>query len=136
MTRSRFCHSLIHRFRLMKRITYFAMVAALSVSVAEAAQTFIPGKLKEEFWQGKIKGAVEAGTAGAANSITLLSSFEIPVNFGANYSARVSGVFIPPATGDYVFILSADDTAALFLSTDATPASKRGIAHQPGWNSK
>jgi len=77
---------------------------------------------------------VEAGTAGTPTRTSLLSSFEIPVNVAENYSARVSGVFIPPATGDYVFIVSADDTADLFLSTDATPANKRLIAQQPGWN--
>ena len=31
--------------------------------------------------------------------------------------------------------ISADDTADLYLSTDATPANKRVIAQQPGWNS-
>ena len=113
------------------------MMAAFCVSVADAAQTFIPGRLKEEYWQGNgqgpFKAAVEAGTAGAPTFIRLLSSFELPVNVAENYSARLSGVFIPATTGDYVFILSADDTADLFLSTDANPANKRTIAQQPGW---
>jgi len=123
----------------MKRITLFTIIAVVGVNVADAAQTFIPGKLKEEYWQGSgngpFKADVEAGTAGTPTFIRLLPSFELPVNVAENYSARVSGVFIPAATGDYVFILSADDTADLFLSTDANPANKRTIAQQPGWNS-
>src|SRR5215813_6503113 len=113
---------------LMKRITVCTLMAMFGMGVADAAQTFIPGKLKMEYWQGSgagpFKGDVEAGTAGTPTRITLLNSFEIPVDVAENYSARVSGVFIPPATGDYVFILSADDTADLYLSTDGTPANK------------
>src|SRR5580765_215177 len=123
----------------MKRITVFSMMAVFCLNVADAAQSFIPGKLKEEYWQGAgagpFKADVEAGTAGTPTSISLLNSFEVPLNIANNYSVRVSGVFIPASTGDYVFILSADDTADLFLSTDATPANKRVIAQQPGWNS-
>jgi hypothetical protein len=70
----------------------------------DAAQSFIPGKLKEEYWQGSgagpFKADVEAGTAGTPTSVSLLTSFEVPLNIANNYSVRVSGVFIPAATGD------------------------------------
>ena len=42
----------------MKRITLFTIIAVVGVNVADAAQTFIPGKLKEEYWQG---GSVQSG---------------------------------------------------------------------------
>ena len=42
----------------MKRTAFFAILAGLSLSVADGAQSFIPGMLKEEYWQG---GSVQSG---------------------------------------------------------------------------
>src|SRR6266581_3391579 len=90
----------------MKRITIFALMAVFCMNVADAAQTFIPGKLKEEYWQGSgagpFKAAVEAGTAGTPTSISLLTSFEIPVNVADNYSARASGIHLLAGTQYYI----------------------------------
>ena len=118
----------------MKRITFFLMMAALSFHVAEAATTFVPGVLQEEYWAGKLKDDIAAGTAGTPTFTTNLTSFEIPSDIANNYAVRVSGFFIPAASGNYSFNISADDTADLFLSTDDNPANKRMIAQQPGWN--
>lgn len=54
--------------------------------------------------------------------------------FGDNYGAQMQGYFYPPSTGDYTFWLSADDGAALYLSTDDTPANKKLIAEETGWS--
>jgi hypothetical protein len=51
-----------------------------------------------------------------------------------NYGAQMVGYFYPPATGDYVFYVCADDNAQLYLSTDDTPANKRLIALEPVWS--
>jgi hypothetical protein len=51
-----------------------------------------------------------------------------------NYAQRMSGWFIPPADGAYVFFLSSDDDSDLFLSTDATAASKTLIAQENAWS--
>jgi hypothetical protein len=45
----------------------------------------------------------------------------------------VRGFFIPKTSGPHVFYISADDRAALFLSTDETPAHKVQIAREPEW---
>ncbi len=50
--------------------------------------------------------------------------FESPGNEGFAYGERVRGVLTAPVTGDYVFYVAADDTAELYLSTDATPGHK------------
>jgi len=118
----------------MKRTTFFAMMAALSFSVAEAATTFVPGVLQEEYWAGKLKGDIAAGTAGTPTFTTNLTEFQIPADIANDYAVRVSGFFIPAVTADYSFNISADDTADLFLSTDDNPANMRMIAQQPGWN--
>jgi hypothetical protein len=54
------------------------------------------------------------------NNIFQLNTVDQAENFGA----RISGVFIPRESGNHTFYISADDGAALFLSTDASPASK------------
>ncbi len=51
-----------------------------------------------------------------------------------NYGAQMAGYFYPPTTGEYVFYISADDNARLYLSTDADPANKKLIAIEPEWN--
>ncbi len=51
-----------------------------------------------------------------------------------NYGAKIFGIFVPPTTGNYQFALSADDNAELYLSTDATAASKVLLTSQGAWN--
>lgn len=51
-----------------------------------------------------------------------------------NYGVQMLGYYYPPATGNYIFYLAADDQARLFLSTDETAANKKLIAREPMWN--
>lgn len=51
----------------------------------------------------------------------LLTRFEGPVNGEDGYGSRIRGYIHPPQTGDYTFWVAADDSAELWLSTDATP---------------
>src|SRR2546422_3463069 len=80
ITRSRVFYSPIHRLGLMKRTKLLAITALLSATLAQAADVFVPGVLQEEYWAGKVKGDIAAGTAGTPTFITNLTSFEIPVN--------------------------------------------------------
>ena len=52
-----------------------------------------------------------------------------------NYGAFLNGLLTAPTTGAYKFYISADDGAALFLSTDENPANKVQIAREPIWSS-
>jgi hypothetical protein len=107
---------------------------------ATGTVTVLPGivytnGLKVEFFSGATRQNVEAGNVGPATGISMAASFELPVNEGLNnYTRRVSGYFIPPASGAYVFFLSADDDADLYLSTDADPVHKRLIAQEENWS--
>src|SRR6185369_14868580 len=127
----------------MKRTTLFAILAALCVNVGQAAQVFTPGILKYEYFPGKSRQQVEAGTAGSpftgpgtvgSDTSGEAFVFESGVNFAENYANRFSGFFVPATTGDYVFFIAADDDSDLFLSTDDTPANKRMIAQEAGWS--
>ena len=50
--------------------------------------------------------------------------------YGNYYVNRVSGFFIPPTTGLYVFFVSCDDGCDLFLSTNNTAEHKQLIAQE------
>ncbi len=75
----------------------------------------------------------------APSQADVISSIESPTvledTLGDFYGERLSGFLIPPATGDYVFYIAADDQAELWLSTDENPAHKVEIAFEPQWNS-
>ncbi len=53
-----------------------------------------------------------------------------------NCGIVVRGLFIPTASGPHTFYISADDGAALFLSTDETAANKVQIAVEPVWTGR
>jgi hypothetical protein len=50
------------------------------------------------------------------------------LNRGDDYGQRVRGWLTAPATGDYLFGLSSDETSVLLLSTDEDPLNKRRVA--------
>jgi hypothetical protein len=62
--------------------------------------------------------------------IDYLAQFESPSNVGENFGAQLLGYVHPPVTGDYVFHLSADETAELYLSMDDQPRNKQLIARE------
>jgi uncharacterized repeat protein (TIGR03803 family) len=59
-----------------------------------------------------------------------LNRFEY-VNMGDNYGARMRGYICAPVTGRYVFSISGDDQAILYLSRDKNPGNKMLIAYTP-----
>ena len=72
----------------------------------------------------------------------LISAFEYPANGNGrdsnadpsrNYADTIEGYFIPATTGNYVFFTAGADYAALYLSTDESPANKNLIAELRGW---
>ncbi|MFT4549103.1 MAG: hypothetical protein ACI8XO_004322 [Verrucomicrobiales bacterium] len=52
------------------------------------------------------------------DKLAYLKSFEAPSNEADRYATRVRGYVYPPKTGDYIFKITADDYADLFLSPD------------------
>lgn len=111
----------------------------LPLTSATGTVTVLPGVtytngLKVEFFPGASRQDVEAGNVGPATSISLASSFEMPANVADHYTRRVSGYFIPPTSGDYVFFVCSDDDSDLFLSTDSDPTHKRLIAQEESWS--
>jgi hypothetical protein len=51
-----------------------------------------------------------------------------------NFGTRLTGLIVPTETANYHFAISGDDNQAFYLSTDATPATRRLIVAEPQWN--
>jgi predicted extracellular nuclease/2',3'-cyclic-nucleotide 2'-phosphodiesterase (5'-nucleotidase family) len=91
---------------------------------------------------GAISGEGYTGIPGASVSdLTAHPSYpnspsisgQLPVfeynNIGDDYGGRLRGYICVPETGDYIFYISGDDQAGLYLSTDENPANKVLIAY-------
>jgi hypothetical protein len=109
--------------------------AVATLTVSSGSVTYTNG-LKIARYLGATRASLEAGNTGPANDVSVsINGAEAPVNDNINnYARRMSGWFIPPTTGNYVFFLCSDDDSDLFLSTDATAAKKTLIASESGWS--
>jgi hypothetical protein len=65
-----------------------------------------------------------------------LASFEAPANIDEVFGSRISGFLYAPVTGNYTFWISGDDSAELWLSTNASPSTKRLIAKVPEYTNQ
>jgi hypothetical protein len=100
---------------------------------------FATGVVQWERWNGggaidAFIQAFEAGTLPSPDVTWATSLFESGRDLGDNYRARGYAWFTPPQTGNYRFIITADDNARLFLSTDDNPANKLLTAAEGGWS--
>jgi len=119
----------------MKRILLVALIATLALSLTTSAQ------VKLGIWRdgssGNLAEAVAIVDASEPNEVETLAQAEF-WDRGDNYVASMSGLILPPVTGDYVFSLYGDDHNGLFLSTDADPANigVDSIASIDGWSNR
>ena len=96
------------------------------------------GKLFHEYWNNVGGGTIADLTSNAnypnnPSGNNLMTTFDLPVNVGDNYSDRIRGYIYPPTTGAYTFWVAADDAGELRLSTNADPANATRIAYTSGW---
>lgn len=95
----------------------------------------IPQLVTEERWN---TGAVY--TNNTWSSVTpdytgYLTSFTTAQDVADNYSRRLTGQIVAPATGTYVFWIASDDASRLYLSTTSSAANKVQIANLSGYTS-
>ena len=101
----------------------------------------IPGtpSIRREVWSGISGEQVSnltsnaAFTAGTPTNRGQLTTFETPTDHGDNYGQRLTARLVAPESGNFKFWISSDDTAELWLSTDANPANKVRIAYNTGF---
>lgn len=72
------------------------------------------------------------------DEIRYLNRLEIPVGNGNDYGSRVRGLIKPPVSGEYTFMVIANDTSELWLGETEAPQSRKLIARveQSGAQSK
>jgi glucose/arabinose dehydrogenase len=96
------------------------------------------GKILREWWTGIPGNNVTNLTKSSAfqgkpSGSDLIPAFEAPLSFNNDFGQRIRGYIHPPASGDYLFWIAADDAAQLWLSTDDKPENKQLIAGVPAW---
>ncbi|MDQ8181858.1 DUF1800 family protein [Pelagicoccus sp. SDUM812005] len=103
---------------------------SISVLPPLSAQT---GGFTREVWLGLKGSSVDDLTASSdfpntPHIIDQLPSLAGPENWNYNYGSRSTGYLIPTRSGPHTFYLTADDSAALSLSSDSSPAALQEIA--------
>ena len=107
------------------------------VTLAVQQAVWEPGFAKDERWDGSNRSLIESGNAGDPGYTMAVPAWEVAIDgagYGNNFGRRVSGFFVPPTTGRYVFFANSDDDSDLYLSTDNSPAHKRLIAQEIPWS--
>jgi len=97
-----------------------------------------PGFTSVDWWSNSTsRPLVEQQSAGSPTMQFVLPSYESPLSGSTfdNYVNRVRGLFIPPATSNYVFFVNSDDDTDLFLNTTgASPSGATLIAQENSWS--
>jgi hypothetical protein len=136
-----------YQYQLVATLPTLINAASTTVSITSQVATltvrtavFEPGFVLNERWNGPNNwpGARD-GTLGTPNYVAAIPAFEAAVDNPSggnmvNYTRRISGLFIPATTGNYVFFVNSDDNSALFISTDANSANKYEICTENGWS--
>ena len=100
----------------------------------DCAATGAVGGITRDFWNvntGTNSPVIVPTTAPTSTSV--LTRFESPMNIADNYTQRVRGYLRPTVSGNYVFFITGDDNADLFISTSSNPVNKTRIAFIHGW---
>ncbi|MGB6222893.1 PA14 domain-containing protein [Haloferula sp.] len=104
------------------------------VVLASSAAAQTSGRLTLERWTSAAPSAtIEQFGSGNINvrspdAVDPVYRAAIPRNYADGYGARLRGALVAPVTGRYVFYVSGDDLADLWLSTSDAPFDKRRIA--------
>jgi rhamnogalacturonan endolyase len=96
------------------------------------------GGLLRQWWTdipGSTVGDLTSQSAypGNPGGSSLLHRLQGPSNWADATGTRLRGWLIPPTDGSYLFWIAADDSAELWLSTDATEANAALIASVAAW---
>lgn len=96
----------------------------------------------EQFFYAPLEGGTVAGLTAAPEFpeqpfvVTPVNWFNTGLegltNASFHYGSWLRGYLEAPVTGNYIFYLSADDSAEFFLSTDHVPANQRLVARVAG----
>lgn len=93
----------------------------------------IPPLVTEERWNTGAVYSNNTWNSVAPDYTAYLTSFTAAQDVAENYSRRLTGQIVAPATGTYVFWIASDDASRLYLSTTSSATNKVQIANLSGW---
>lgn len=123
------------------KIAMMSVAAFAVIGLANAGEVKVSKSLNRDYWTG-IKGVqVKDLTSSEKFKGKPDGSDEVKAGFkavswkdakkdqrwGGNFGEKIYGYLVPKESGSYVFALSNDDAAELFISTDADPKNKKSI---------
>jgi hypothetical protein len=115
-------------------LTKTSTVATLTVN---AGATFTAGQLLLERWMtnnGPTIAQIQVGGAGLPSVTGTVAAADTPDLGVNNYAQRLTGLFIPPVTTNYVFFVDSDDDSELWLGTNDQASSKLLRCQEPNWS--
>ena len=101
-----------------------------SISIFDDA---IPPLVTEERWNAGTVYSNNRWNTVTPDYTGYLTGFTSGIDVANNFSRRITGQIVAPATGTYVFWIASDDASRLYLSTTSNAANKVQIASLSGW---
>ncbi len=126
----KFTNSTVLTVRAIGAGTAFSRITSASF-INTGSSSVVTNFLRQDYFPGQTTAALLSQLFPVMpTSMQYIGSFESTSNSASDYVERVSGYFIPPNAGDYVFFLCSDDESDLYLSTDENPTNKHVIARE------
>ena len=92
------------------------------------------GRVNVEVWNNQMDNSFPITKLKTTPNIaSFKNDLEGPQNIGDNFITRVSGYFVAPLNGRYIFNLTGDDNVELYISKNTSPANLKQVAYIKGW---
>ena len=92
---------------------------------------FQPGRALYNRWKNRSQLPSASGDFGDPDETKMLDQFASGPTPADHFVGQIKAVFIPEATGDYVFHMASDGRGELYLGTDSSVRSRFRIAEEP-----
>jgi hypothetical protein len=106
---------------------FLATAEALRAATSPAFHVGPGSGLRRQWWTGKADSP-----APTDDTEVLGKALETPVALATNFSARITGLLLPPQTGDYKFWVAGGGAVQLWLAGDSAPANAINICNLDG----
>ena len=123
------------------KIAMMSVAALAVVGLANAGEVKVTKSLNRDYWTSMKGVQVKDLTSSKKFKEKPTGRDEIKAGFkavswknpkqdqrwGALFGEKIYGYLVPKETGEYIFALSNDDAAELFISSDADPKNKKSV---------
>ncbi|MCC9135062.1 PA14 domain-containing protein [Pontibacter silvestris] len=107
---------------------YSSEASTASTPTAAIQSASVTGSINWEVWKNVSGEKISSiPLTKSPDAVTALKSFSSPSNTGDNYGSRIRGYITAPATGNYTFWASGDNSVEVWLSTNESTSNKQQI---------